>query len=142
VEDVHRFMSLLCCQTPHLTGKSAGCPAFLPVGGGGEGGNGLPQWSQSRPCNHVYISRKPRPVGGQLHLNKISQNMFLPRGLKSCKKPVRSNLPDSTFSPMHSGLIRLFDSKYDSSCFQKNSKIKTYRIILDPLKIQIEDIPD
>jgi hypothetical protein len=42
--------------------KSAGCPAFLPVGRGGEGGNGLPQWSQSRPCNYIYISRKPRPV--------------------------------------------------------------------------------
>ena len=39
-----------------LTGKSAGCPAFLPVGRGGQGGNGLPQWSQSRPCNHIYIS--------------------------------------------------------------------------------------
>jgi len=26
---------------------------------GGEGGNGLQNWSQSRPCNRVYISRKP-----------------------------------------------------------------------------------
>ena len=32
----------------------------------GEGGNGLPQWSQSRPYNHIYISRKRRPVGGEL----------------------------------------------------------------------------
>ena len=51
----------------HFTGKLAGCPAFLPVGRGGEGGNGLPQWSQSRPCNGFYISRKSRPVGGELH---------------------------------------------------------------------------
>ncbi len=28
----------------------------------GEGGNGLQNWSQSRPCNHIYITRKPRPV--------------------------------------------------------------------------------
>ena len=41
-----------------FTGKSAGCPAFLPVGRGGE---------ESRPYNHIYISRKPRPVGGELH---------------------------------------------------------------------------
>ena len=38
-----------------------------------EDGNGLPQWSQSRPYDHIYISRKPRPVpavgrGGELHL--------------------------------------------------------------------------
>ena len=26
---------------------------------GGEGGNRLPQWSQSRPCNDIDISRKP-----------------------------------------------------------------------------------
>jgi hypothetical protein len=48
--------------SPALTsvaGKSAGCPVFLPVGRGGEGGNGLPKWSQSRPCNDSYISRKP-----------------------------------------------------------------------------------
>ena len=50
-----------------IAGKSAGCPAFLPVGRGGEGGNGLQHWSQSRPCNHIYITRKPRPVGGELH---------------------------------------------------------------------------
>jgi len=35
---------------------------------GGEGGNGLQDWSQSRPCNHNYISRKPRSVSGELHL--------------------------------------------------------------------------
>ncbi len=40
-----------------FTGKSVGCPAFLPVGSGGE---------ESRPCKHIYISRKPRPVGGEL----------------------------------------------------------------------------
>ena len=51
-----------------FTGKWAGCPAFLPVGRGEEGGNGLPQWSKSRPCNHNYISRKLRPVGGKLHV--------------------------------------------------------------------------
>ena len=48
--------------SPALTsvaGKSAGCPVFLPVGRGGE---------ESRPCNDSYISRKPRPVGGELHL--------------------------------------------------------------------------
>jgi len=28
---------------------------------GGEGGNGLPKWSQSRPYNYIFISRKPRP---------------------------------------------------------------------------------
>jgi hypothetical protein len=41
-------------------GKSAGCPAFLPVGRGGE---------ESRPCNHIYITRKlpPSYVGGELH---------------------------------------------------------------------------
>jgi len=41
------------------TGKSAGCPAFLPVGRGGE---------ESRPCNRNYISRKPRSVSAELHL--------------------------------------------------------------------------
>ena len=40
---------------------------------GGDSGNGLPQWNQSRPYDHIYISRKPRPVsavgrGGELHL--------------------------------------------------------------------------
>ena len=50
-----------------VTGKSAGCPAFLPIGRGGEGGNGLPQWSQSRPYDHICISRKPRPQGGELY---------------------------------------------------------------------------
>jgi hypothetical protein len=41
-----------------FAGKSAGCPAFLPVGRGGE---------ESRPYNHIYITRKLRPVGGELH---------------------------------------------------------------------------
>jgi len=36
-----------------LAGKSVGCLAFLPVGRGEEG---------SRPCNRIYISRKPRPM--------------------------------------------------------------------------------
>jgi hypothetical protein len=31
----------------------------MPRPVGGEGGNGLLQWSQSRPCNHIYITRKP-----------------------------------------------------------------------------------
>jgi hypothetical protein len=52
-----------CCvkgsKSLSVTGKSAGCPAFLPVGRGGE---------ESRPCNHIYVTRKPRPVGGELHL--------------------------------------------------------------------------
>ena len=41
-----------------FTGKSAGCPAFLPLGRGGEEG---------RPYKHIFISGKPRPVGGELH---------------------------------------------------------------------------
>ena len=45
-------------ETFQFTGKSAGCPAFLPVGRGGD---------ESRPYNHIYISRKPRPVGEELH---------------------------------------------------------------------------
>jgi hypothetical protein len=49
-----------------FTGKSAGCPAFLPVGKGGE---------ESRPCNHNYISRKPRPVGGELHIQNVKSIM-------------------------------------------------------------------
>ncbi|OGP61081.1 MAG: hypothetical protein A2162_11830 [Deltaproteobacteria bacterium RBG_13_52_11b] len=51
-----------------VTGKSAGCPA-LPACGrqvGGEDGYGLQHWSQSRPYNHIHITRKPRPVGGEL----------------------------------------------------------------------------
>jgi len=32
--------------------------AFLPVGRGGE---------ESRPCNRIDITRKPLPVGGELH---------------------------------------------------------------------------
>jgi hypothetical protein len=44
--------------TKIVTGKSAGCPAFLPVSRGGE---------ESRPYNCIYISRKPRPVGVELH---------------------------------------------------------------------------
>jgi hypothetical protein len=35
---------------------------------GGEGGNGLLQWSQSRPYHPVYISRKPRPWVGSFIL--------------------------------------------------------------------------
>ena len=40
---------------------------WMPRLVGGEGGNGLQHWSQSRRCNHIYITRKPRPVGGGLH---------------------------------------------------------------------------
>ena len=52
---------------PGITGKSAGCPAFLPVGRGGE---------ESRSCHHIEITRKPRPVpavgrGGELHLPAV-----------------------------------------------------------------------
>jgi hypothetical protein len=36
-----------------------------------EGGNGLQKWSQSRPYNDIFISRKPRPVGGELHIRAI-----------------------------------------------------------------------
>jgi len=43
--------------TSSFTGKSAGCPAFLPLGRGGE---------ESRPYNHIFISRKPHPLGGEL----------------------------------------------------------------------------
>ena len=57
-----------------FTGKSAACPAFLPVGRGEEGGNGLSKWSQSRPYNHIYITRKLAALSadrqaqvGQLH---------------------------------------------------------------------------
>ena len=45
-------------------------PPCLPAGRqvGGE---------ESRPCNHVYISRKPRPVGGELHLLKEHPSSFV-----------------------------------------------------------------
>jgi len=33
----------------------------------GGGGNGLPQWSQSRPCNHIYITQKPQPCLSRLN---------------------------------------------------------------------------
>jgi len=46
---------------PRVTGKSAAYPR-------GEGGNGLQHWSQSPPCNHITISRKPCSVAGELHL--------------------------------------------------------------------------
>jgi hypothetical protein len=52
------FQAMCYCD---CAGKSAGCPAFLLLGRGGE---------ESRPYNHLYISRKPRPyVGGELHLS-------------------------------------------------------------------------
>ena len=50
------------------TGRAAchgqvGWTRRLPrLNGGGEGGNGLPKWSQSRPCDRTNISRKPRPM--------------------------------------------------------------------------------
>ena len=44
--------------TSSFTGKSAGCPAFLPLGRGGE---------ESRPYNHIFLSRKPHPLGGEIH---------------------------------------------------------------------------
>jgi hypothetical protein len=42
-----------------VTGKSAGCPA-LPACGRQVGGE------ESRPYNHIYITRKPRRVSGKL----------------------------------------------------------------------------
>jgi len=64
---LERFF-LLGTFVPLFTGKSAGCPAFLPVGRGGE---------ESRPCNHIYITRKPQPclsrlngMGGELHCSR------------------------------------------------------------------------
>jgi hypothetical protein len=42
-----------------FTGKSAGCPA-LPACGRQVGGD------ENRPCNHIYIARKPRPLAGEL----------------------------------------------------------------------------
>jgi hypothetical protein len=57
--EVHPFARSIGSGFLHaFTGKSAGCPAFLPVGRGGE---------KSRPCNYIYITPKPRPVGGELH---------------------------------------------------------------------------
>ncbi len=50
-------------KQPVFTGKSAGCPGFLPVGRGGEGGNGLPQWSQSRPYNRILRFPEAPPYG-------------------------------------------------------------------------------
>jgi hypothetical protein len=44
-----------------LAGKSAGYPG-LPTAGRQAG-------EESRPYNHIYISRKPRPVGGASLLN-------------------------------------------------------------------------
>jgi len=52
------FVLLTLPLSRFLTGKSAGCPDFLPVGRGGE---------ESRPYNHIFISRKPRPLSGELH---------------------------------------------------------------------------
>ena len=49
-------------ETFRFTGKPTGCPGFPVLTGGGEGGNGLQHWSQSRPCNPIYNIRKPRPV--------------------------------------------------------------------------------
>ena len=62
---------------------------WMPLFLGGEGGNGLPQWSQSRPCTHIDITRKPRPCacpvltgGGELHLgNDLS--LFISCGISS-----------------------------------------------------------
>ena len=41
-----------------VTGKSAGCSAFLPLGRGGE---------ESQPYHYIYVTRKPRPLGEELH---------------------------------------------------------------------------
>jgi hypothetical protein len=55
------------CPTSTHDDDFHGQVGWMPCLLGGEGGNGLPQWSQSPPYNHIYISRKPRPVGGELH---------------------------------------------------------------------------
>jgi hypothetical protein len=41
---------------------------------GGEGGNELPQWSQSRPCNHICITRKRLP--GLSRLNGMGRELY------------------------------------------------------------------
>jgi len=43
-------------------GQVGWMPAFPVLTEGGEGGNGLQTWSQSRPCNNIILTRKPRPV--------------------------------------------------------------------------------
>jgi hypothetical protein len=48
--------------TSAFTGKSAGCPTFLPLGRGGE---------ESRPYNHIFLSRKPHPLGGESHSSSV-----------------------------------------------------------------------
>jgi hypothetical protein len=61
-----------------VTGASTECPA-LPACGrqvGGDGGNGLQNWSQSRQYYKITLTRKPRPVGGELHL-KIGSLEFV-----------------------------------------------------------------
>ena len=42
-------------------GQVGWMPAFRVLTEGGEGGNGLQTWSQSRPCNNIFLTRKPRP---------------------------------------------------------------------------------
>ena len=54
---LERFF-LLGTFVPLFTGKSARCPAFPVLTGGGE---------ESRPCNHIYITRKPQPCLSRLN---------------------------------------------------------------------------
>jgi hypothetical protein len=46
-------------ETFQFTGKSAGCPAFLPVGRGGE---------ESRPCNPIYNTGSLAPWAENFYL--------------------------------------------------------------------------
>ena len=52
----------------------------------GKDGNGLPEWSQSRPCNYVYISRKPQPCLSRL--NGMGGELHIPHNLWTGKCPV------------------------------------------------------
>ena len=62
------YLSLFSRSPFRVAGKSAGRSAFLPVGRGGE---------ESRPCNQIHISRKPRPVGGELHYFSAKEDLSL-----------------------------------------------------------------
>src|SRR5512137_1357145 len=51
----------------------------------GKGGNGLPQSSQSRPYNHIYITRKPRPCRREASLKPTRfsyGSQLAPRGIQ------------------------------------------------------------
>ena len=47
-----------------VAGKLAGCPAFLPVGRGGE---------ESRPSNDFYLTRKFRPGDGSFTAEAVKR---------------------------------------------------------------------